>query len=237
MSRQKMFSITLCRTPKEQRVFERLPEVLHGSEPAFIPPFPGSVVKYLSPKSAFNRLSGEIYPFLAWRDGQPVGRIAAILNRAHNEYYRDQTGFFGFFDCENNIELANALFKAAAEVLRSRDRESLRGPYNPSINDECGLLVEGFDHPPCLGLCWNPEYYKTLVEQLGFQSVCRSLGLHLPVHRLEVPERLSRIVKRIAKRSTIRLRPINLSRLEEELKIVREVINATLQRNWGFVPI
>ncbi|HEY5811605.1 MAG TPA: hypothetical protein VIT23_03005, partial [Terrimicrobiaceae bacterium] len=144
MSRQKMFSITLCRTRKEQRVFERLPEVLHGSEPAFIPPFPGSVVKYLSPKSAFNRLSGEIYPFLAWREGQPVGRIAAILNRAHNEYYRDQTGFFGFFDCENNVELASALFRAAAEVLRSRDRKSLRGPYNPSINDECGLLVEGF---------------------------------------------------------------------------------------------
>jgi hypothetical protein len=232
-----MYSIGLCRTWKEERLFERLPEALHGMDPAFIPPFPGSIVKYLSPKSAFNRRSGEIYPFLAWRDGKPVGRIAAIINRAHNERYRDKTGFFGFFDCEDNIELAKALFSAATEVLRSQGLQSLRGPYNPSINDECGLLVEGFKHPPCLGLCWNPEYHRTLIEQLGFQSVCRSLGFLLPLRRLNAPERLKRIIDRIAKRTSIRLRPIEMSRLEEELKIVREVYNSTLERNWGFVPI
>jgi len=232
-----MYSIGFCRTWREERLFERLPEVLHGMDPAFIPPFPGSIVKYLSPKSPFNRLYGEIYPFLAWRDGKPVGRIAAIINRAHNARYGDKTGFFGFFDCEDNIELARALFDTAAEALRLRGLESLRGPYNPSINDECGLLVQGFEHPPCLGLVWNPEYHKALIEQLGFQSVCKSFGFLLPLHRLDPPERLTRIVERIAKRSSIKLRPIDMSRLEEELKIVREVYNATLERNWGFLPI
>jgi hypothetical protein len=232
-----MFSIRLCRSRKEERLFERLPERLHGLDPAFIPPFPGSIVKYLSPKSAFNRLSGEIYPFLAWRDGKPVGRIAAIINHAHNERYRDKTGFFGFFDCEDNLELARALFEAAGAILRARNRECLRGPYNPSINDECGLLVEGFKYPPYLGLVWNPKYHKALIEQLEFQPVCRSYGLHLPLHRLDLPERLKRIVERVARRRNIKLRPIDMSCLEEELKIVREIYNATLDRNWGFIPI
>ena len=232
-----MYSIGFCRTSTEEKLFERLPEVLHGMDPAFIPPFPGSIVKYLSPKSPFNRLHGEIYPFLAWRDGKPVGRIAAIVNRAHNERYGDKTGFFGFFDCEDNIGLARMLFDAVTEVLRSRGLESLRGPYNPSINHECGLLVQGFEHPPCLGLVWNPEYHKALIERVGFQPVCRSFGFLLPLHCLEPPERLRRIVERVAKRSNIKLRPIKMSRLEEELKIVREVYNATLERNWGFIPI
>jgi hypothetical protein len=232
-----MYSLGPCRTSKEEKLFERLPELLHGKVPAFIPPFPGSVIKYLSPKSSFNRLYGEIHPFLAWRDGKPVGRIAAIINRAHNERYGDQTGFFGFFDCEDDIELAEALFATAGRVLRSRGKKSIRGPYNPSINDECGLLVEGFEHAPCMGLCWNPEYYRALLEKLGFLPVCRSFGYLLPLHRLSVPERLKPIVSRIAKRANIKLRPIKMSQLEEELKIVHEVYNATLERNWGFVPI
>jgi hypothetical protein len=232
-----MYSIRLCSSRKEERLFESLPERLHGLDPAFIPPFPGSIVKYLSPKSAFNRLSGEIYPFLAWREGRPVGRIAAIINHAHNERYRDRTGFFGFFDCEDNLELARELFDAAARILQSRNRECLRGPYNPSINDECGLLVEGFEHPPCIGLCWNPEYHKTLIEQLGFRVACRSFGYSLPLHRLEVPERLRRIVERLVKRTSLKLRPIKMSKLEEELRIVQEVYNSSLERNWGFVPI
>jgi hypothetical protein len=232
-----MDSIVLCRTWKEERLFERLPELLHGNDPAFVPPFPGSIIKYLSPKSPFNRLYGKIYPFLAWRDGKPVGRIAAIINRSHNERYADKTGFFGFFDCENDLKLAEALFGEAGGVLRSRGMESIRGPYNPSINDECGLLVEGFEHAPCMGLCWNPEYYRTLVENLGFRTVCKSFGFLLPLHRLSAPERLKPIVDRVAKRAKIKLRPIKMSELEEELKIVQEVYNATLERNWGFVPI
>ncbi len=116
--------------------------------------------------------------------------------------------------------------------------ESIRGPYNPSINDECGLLVEGFEHPPCLGLCWNPEYQKALVERLGFKAVCRSLGFLLPIASPRAPQSgFKPIVDRVAKRSNIKLRPIRMSRLEEELKIVHEVYNATLERNWGFVPI
>ena len=212
-------------------------ETLHGTDPAFVPPFPGSVAKYLSPKSAFHLRHGEISAFVASRDGRPVGRIAAIINRSHNERYSDKTGFFGFFECENDPATADALFRAAGEVLRAAGMDRLRGPYSPSINDECGLLAERFDLPPCIGLTWNPEYYLALLAGAGFSSVRVLHGMNLPMHRLPQPARLARIVERIAARSKLKMRTMDISRLPEELKIVREVYNATLERNWGFVPI
>lgn len=212
-------------------------EKLHGTDPAFIPPFPGSVAKYLSPKSAFHLRHGEILAFVASRDGRPVGRIAAIINRSHNERYSDKTGFFGFFECENDPATAAALFGKVEEVLRAAGMDRVRGPYNPSINDECGMLAERFDLPPVIGLTWNPEYYLTLLAGAGFLPVRVLHGMNLPMHRLPQPARLARIVERIAVRSKLKMRTMDISRLPEELKIVREVYNATLERNWGFVPI
>jgi len=212
-------------------------ETLHGTDPAFIPPFPGSIAKYLSPKSAFCRRQGDIFPFIAWRDGRPVGRIAAIINRAHNGLHQDRAGFFGFFECENDPATAQALFAHAEALLKSKGCDSVRGPYNPSINDECGLLVNRFDLPPYTGMTWNPAFYESLVTGAGYSPACTLHGLLLPMHRLELPARLGRIVDRIAKRSRLALRPMDISRLDEELKIVHEVYNATLERNWGFVPI
>jgi hypothetical protein len=223
--------------PAGRSRFEKVSEQLHGAEPMFVPPFPGSVAKYLSPKSAFNRVHGEIHPFLATRDHRPVGRIAAIVCRTHNAHYNDRTGFFGFFECEDNPETARALFEAAAAVLRERGFTSIRGPYNPSINDECGLLVEGFGTPPCIGLTWNPAYYERLVLGAGLTRVRALLGFDLPLAKLDMPERLTRLTAHVAKRSKMRLRPINLRKLEKELELVQAVYNDTLSRNWGFVPI
>ena len=166
-----------------------------------------------------------------------MGRIAAIINRAHNEYHGDRTGFFGFFECENNPKTAAALFAQAEKVLQEAGCVSIRGPYNPSINDECGLLVNAFHLPPYTGMTWNPPYYVDLIEGEGFSEACSLHALLLPMHRLDPPARLGRIVKRIAKRSNLRLRPMDIRHLDEELKIVHEVYNATLERNWGFVPI
>ncbi len=229
--------VSLCTTAREWKKFEEVAEDLHGARPEFIPPFPGSIAKFLKPDSAFHRRHGEIVPMIAYRDGKPAGRIAAIVNRTHNALYGDKTGFFGFWDCEDASATARALFEAAAEVLRGKGCGAIRGPYNPSINDECGLLVEGGDRGPCIGLTWNPGYYQSLIEGEGFRRVCSMFGLDLPLSRLEPPERLGKIVARTAKRSRLILRPIHLDRLEEELKIVHEVYNCTLERNWGFVPI
>jgi hypothetical protein len=213
-------------------------ETLHGKTPGFVPPFPGSVAKYLSPKSAFNRVHGRIHPFIATRDDRPVGRIAAVVYDSHNERYADKTGFFGFFECEDNPETARALFERAAATLREHGLTSMRGPYNPSINDECGVLVwEGGEQAPCVGLTWNPAYYESLVFAAGLGQIRELVGFDLPMDRLVVPERLKRLGDRAEKRAKLRLRPIDLKNLEKELEIVHEVYNDTLSRNWGFVPI
>lgn len=232
-----MLTVSPCPTVKNHRLFETIPENLHGGESAFVPPAPGDVVKYLAPNSAFHRRHGEIIPLIAYRSGRAVGRIAAIVNRTHNQLYNDRTGFFGFFACENHSETARELFAAAEKILRDRGLTTVRGPYNPSINDECGLLVHGHEHPPSIGLTWNPAYYEKLVKECGFTVARELFGFLLPLHRLDPPPRLEKIIARVARRNRVRLRPIHLDQLEKELKIVHEVYNSSLERNWGFVPI
>lgn len=230
-------SIEPCVDKRAKRRFEELAEDLHGGHPAFIPPVPGSIRNFLSERHPFQRRHGEIFPFLAVRDGRAVGRIAAIVNRTHTERYADGRGFFGFFECEDNVETARALFRAAEDTLRAKGFTSVRGPYNPSINDECGLLVEGEAIPVYLGLTWNPAYYERLVLACGYVQTRAMYGYQLPLHRLEPPPRLTRIVERAAKRSSLILRPIDMKRLGTEMEIIHEVYNATLERNWGFTPI
>lgn len=232
-----MLSLTICQTGRDRQAFEDVAEALNGHDPAFVPPFPGSVAKYLSAKSAFLTRHGEIFPIIAHRDGKPVGRIAAIVNRTHNEYYHDKTGFFGFFECENDAETAVALFEKAKEILRGKGLEAIRGPYNPSINDECGLLVFGFEKPPYIGLTWNPPFYEKLVIDAGLSVVRKLLGYSLSVTEMVIPPRLKPIADRVARRSKLTMRPINLKNLEKDLAVIREVYNASLERNWGFVPI
>lgn len=221
----------------DRRRFEHVAEALHGASPCFVPPFPGSVAKFLAPDSAFHRKHGEIHAFMAERDGRPVGRIAAIINRSHNTHHGDRAGFFGFFACENDVETARALFEKAREALRGAGLATIRGPYNPSINDECGLLTAGFDEAPFIGLTWNPAYEVDLVTAAGLAPARRLLGLDLPLARLGMPERLARLAAHVARRSKMRLRPINLRNLEPDLAVIRLVYNDTLSRNWGFVPI
>lgn len=166
-----------------------------------------------------------------------MGRIAAIINRSHNDYHRDRTGFFGFFECEEDSGTAAALFAEVEVALAQRGMTAMRGPYNPSINDDCGLLVQGFEIPPTTGMMWNPAYYEGQFLHAGLKPVRALHGFLLPMHRLETPKRLARIVNHLSRRSKMKVRPIKLSELPEELKIIHEVYNATLERNWGFFPI
>ena len=229
--------ISVCQTAQDIRFFERVPEILHGNQKAFVPSFPGAVMKYFSPKSAFRKRHGEIQGFLAFKGGRVVGRIAAILNRSHNEYWGDRAGFFGFFDCEDSQLVARELIKAAENFLVNRGMDEMRGPYNPTINDECGLLVEGFDELPYVGLTWNPPFYRRLVEGAGLQPLVRSFGFRLALGELAPPPRLRPIAQRVARRANVRLRPVDLANLSMELEVIREVYNETLRGNVGFVPI
>jgi len=165
-----------------------------------------------------------------------VGRIAAIVNHSHNSYYKDKTGFFGFFDCIDDPEVAVALFSAASARLREKGFAILRGPYNPTVNDEVGLMVEGFNSAPFVMMPYNPAYYLGLYEKLGLVPTRDLVAFYMPAEK-EAPQRITRVVERIRKSSGITLRNINMARLNDELKVIHMLYNLTLTKNWGFVPI
>jgi len=230
-----MVTIAPCLSKKELKTFEQIPEILHGSDPYFVPPFPGSIVKLIDDKSPIRRM-GAIYPFLAYKDGKPVGRIAAIINRNHNDYYKDKTGFFGFFEFANDLEVARALLERAKVEVKTRGMESLRGPYSPTVNDECGLLVDGFETTPFVLMPYNPTYYLTIYDRLGLKAA-RDLYAYYISTASGMPERIEKIVKRVKRTTGIEVRNINLKKLSSELKIIQKLYNETLDRNWGFVPL
>ncbi|MBI4403315.1 MAG: N-acetyltransferase [Deltaproteobacteria bacterium] len=166
----------------------------------------------------------------------PVGRIAAIINRTHNDWYGDKVGFFGFFDCCEDPSIASALFERARSELQVRKCDRLRGPYNPTVNDECGLLVDGFEYPPLVMMPYNPPYYMKLYEGLGLQPVKDLYAFYVPAAN-EAPERVRKIVERVKRTTGITLRTVNKKKLKEELLIIQELFNLSWKDNWGFVPL
>ncbi len=209
-------------------------ELLLKDDPCYVPPFPGSIVKLIGPKSPFKH-HGDVICFLAYKDGKVVGRIAAVENRSHNAFHKDNLGFFGFFDFIDDFEVASALFDSAKQELSARGKTVLRGPYNPSINDETGLLVEGFDTIPFVLMPHNPPFYGPMYEKLGLKQARDLYAFHMA--NGPPPERVARIADRIRKHTGVSLRSMQLKNLAAELQIIRDLYNSTLCRNWGYVPI
>lgn len=231
----KGITISPCRSRSELRQFENCGEDVLAGHPQFVPPIPGSIVETFLPGSPFLAATGELAPFLALRDGRPVGRIAAIRNRLHNDYHRDRTGFFGFFDFADN-EAAEALFAAACGWLGEQGLSSARGPYSPSINDMCGLLTEGFAHPPCVFMPWNPSRYVETYRRLGLGEIRKLYGFDMDMTAPANPA-MVRLAERAQARSGLTTRPFNTKELGKELRILQRLYNVTLDRNWGYVPV
>ncbi|HSB55914.1 MAG TPA: hypothetical protein VLD58_16240, partial [Gemmatimonadales bacterium] len=167
------------------------------------------------------------------------GRIAAASNTLHNQIHGDRVGFFGFFECENDQLIADALFDAAATWLRARGFDTMRGPASFSVNDECGLLVQGFDTPPTLMMPHNPPYYASLLEGSGFAGTKNLLVYQGGAmdHYIPVPERLARGTELIRQRQGITLRALDMKRFDADVAEIKRIYNEAWQKNWGFVPM
>jgi len=177
--------------------------------------------------------------FLAERQGRIVGRIAAIENRLHNDTHGDRVGFFGFFEVIDDQAVADALLDAAGTWLRTRSLDTMRGPASFSTNDECGLLVEGFDTPPTLMMPHNPPYYAELLERAGL-SKAKDLLVYQggrPDRHVPVPERLARGTQLIAERMGITIRPLRMDDFDQELVRIKSLYERCWEKNWGFVPM
>jgi GNAT superfamily N-acetyltransferase len=229
----------VARDGQDLKRFIDLPYRLHARDPLWVPPLRRDVATLLSrTKNPFFEHAEAEY-FIAERDGEVVGRIAAITNRLHNETHNDKVGFFGFFECIDDQRVADALFQAAAEWCRKRGHDVLRGPASFSVNDECGLLIDGFETPPALMMPHNPRYYIALVEHAGFTKA-KDLWVYQggsEEHYVPVPERLARATELIRQRQGITLRSLNMKDFEGEVERIKELYNSAWEKNWGFVPM
>jgi GNAT superfamily N-acetyltransferase len=220
---------------KEFKAFLDLPDKLYKDDKNWVPKLDMDVKHLLSDKNPFYQHAWKQL-FLAYNGKEVVGRIAAIVDRKYIEFQEEKTGFFGFFECIDDREVAAALFNACVNVLKEKGMENILGPMNPSSNDECGLLIEGFDSPPRIMMPYNPQYYMTLIEDCGLSKARDLLALHMDVMGYD-KMRLEGFVKRITKRNPqLSARPINLKDFRGEVENIKEIYNNAWVKNWGFVP-
>lgn len=229
-------TISPVATSSDLKAFLRLPWSIYRGHANWVPPLLGEVKKLLSKEHPFHR-HAETQLFLARRDGRVVGRIAACVNRAHLDAWKDGAGFWGFFECEDSRETAAALFDAAAAWLRDRGMTVLRGPCSFSTNEECGLLVEGFHEPPTFMMTYNPKYYVPLVDGCGFTKAKDLWAWLVDRPSFTPPEKMYRVAKRLQEREGIVVRPVDMTKVEEELSLLREVYNKAWANNWGAIPM
>lgn len=208
-----------------------------GRGTLWVPPLRAMVADGLDKrKNPFYREADRAL-FIARRGREVVGRVAAVENRWHNRHHRDRVGFFGFFECLDDREAARALLAEAEQWLDSRGFDTVRGPMSPSMNHECGLLVDGFDTPPVLMTPWNPPYYGGLIEASGYAKVQDMLGYWIPAgDKLAVPERVRRLAERALRNTRVTFRTLDVGTLRQEARKVLELYNEAWAGNWGFVP-
>jgi GNAT superfamily N-acetyltransferase len=222
----------------EQKQFVNLPWTLYAGDPNWVPPLLSDHKGLLGYKRHPFHEDAEMQTFLATRNGEVCGRIAAIVYHAHNRRANEKRGFFGFFESIDDQQVADALFQAAGAWLRERGMTAVRGPANPSLNYEWGLLIEGFDTPPTFMITYNKPYYGRLVEGAGFQKVQDLYAFWGHIDMISKLDRKLWFIGNEAKqRFNVKLRTMDRKRFREEVEMFLRVYNASLIGTWGFVPL
>jgi hypothetical protein len=224
------------RGKKDLERFFDVAEPIYEGDRNWVAPLRSDVAKVFQDENPFFR-HGEMQLFVARRDGRDVGRVAAVVDRNHNEFHGERVVFFGFFESPDDPQVAKALLDAVTVWGRERKMTVLRGPANPTLNDECGLLVEGYDSPPVLMMTYNPPYYARLLEGEGLAKAKDLLAFWFPLEEKPL-ERLSRVAERFRRRADgVVVRNVSKGGLGRDLPKLREVYNEAWEKNWGFVPM
>ena len=213
--------------------FIRVPWGIYRDDPNWVPPLMIERRDALGAKNPFFE-HAEWCAWMAFRDGVPVGRISAQVDRLFLETQHESTGFFGLIEAPDDPEVFSALFAAAESWLKLRGMTRVLGPFNLGINQEVGILVDGFDSPPFIMMGHAPRYYAAALERLGYHAEQDMLAYLLPTLQFGMPPAMQTLLRRQAQR--INARSFRRSRREEELETMREIFNDAWQDNWGFVP-
>ncbi len=235
-TREGLAVVPLSRSRQDVRRFLGVPYSIYAGDPCWVaPPLLDLHKVFSNSNPLFDH--AEMQLWMAESQGRDVGRNAGIIDRNHLELHQDAAGFFGFFESTQEPAVSAALLAAARDWVRQRGLRLLRGPMNPTSNDECGLLVDGFDSPPVLMMPYNPRYYPALIEQAGLAKVRDLLAFHIDLS-LTPMSRFERLAARVRSRnSSLRFRPVRKQSLNADLDKVKEVYNAAWADNWGFTPM
>jgi GNAT superfamily N-acetyltransferase len=222
---------------KDLKAFIDLPFRLHSNHPCWVPPLKIERRLFLNRRMNAFFSHGEAAYFLARRDGRVVGRISAQINHAFNDHHHANWGWFGFIELEEDQEVADALLAAAQAWLTERGCERMVGPADFAMNDEAGILIEGFDEAPIIRQPWHPPYYQRLLEGAGLAK-----AIDLFMWNLEVTERdrVMPVIWELAEKAQtehgIRVRPMRRRQLRKDMDSFAEVYNSAWSQNWDFVP-
>ncbi len=212
--------------------FIRLPWSLYANDPMWVPPLLLERRMHLSPKNPYFK-HAKFCSWVAYRSGKPVGRISAQIDRLHIDRYQDATGFFGMLEAEDNSRLFKTLLNKAEAWLGNQGMQRVYGPFNLSINQELGLLVNGFDTPPSMMMGHACPYYGDRIEENAYHKT-KDLLAYIIKSNTELPAAAKAVMAR--SRDRIRIRNLNMSKFSDELEIIRDIFNDAWSQNWSFVP-
>jgi GNAT superfamily N-acetyltransferase len=216
--------------------FIAFPNRLYKNDPNYVTPLLMERKQFFDFKSnPFYRVA-KVKLFLAVENGRVRGRIATCVNYSHNSFHEEKTGFFGFFDCEDDYDVAHRLFKVAMITLKKEGMERMRGPMNFSTNHEVGFLVEGFDSPPVLMMTYNQPYIPKLAEKFGLRKAMDLLAFDSG-DNYQIPERFIKVTDRQIERAGLSIRSLNMSKFDDDVRLIHKVYRQAWEHNWGFVPM
>jgi hypothetical protein len=214
--------------------FIRVQYDIFRNDPAYIPPLEMELRDRLTPgkNPLFEHAEGTL--FTAWRGGKLVGRCSAQIDREHLRVHQDETGFFGFLDTIDDADVAHRLLASAESWLKARGMKRVRGPFSLTINEESGVLIDGFEHPPVLMMPHSTRYQAGLIESYGYEKAQDLYAWKYVV--AEPPPRAAKAHADMMALPEVRFRSVDKSRMRQEVDTLVEIFNDAWSENWGFVP-
>ncbi len=234
--------IEQVQTRQDVEDFIRFPFKLYRGDPNWVPLLLSERRKFLDPKRNPFFDHADVALWLARRNDQVVGTISSHIDHLHNKIHDENIGMFGLFEAVNDYAVAEALLSTASDWVRERGMAALRGPLSFSQNDECGLLIDGFDGPPMVMMPYNPRHYREFFERFGLS---KTMDLHAYIGDLaqfegdpnKLPAKLVRVTEKARRRAGVTMRPANMKVYDEEILEAKAVYNRAWEKNWGFVPM
>ncbi|MFW6160140.1 MAG: hypothetical protein ACOC57_03255, partial [Acidobacteriota bacterium] len=227
--------IVKAESKKDLKKFILFPWKIYRNDSNWVPPL------LMDMKEKLNRNKNPFFEqaqvdlFLAYKDEKLFGRVAAIHDEQHNEFHKEKIVFFGLYESYNDRDVAFALMEEVSRWGREKGMDTLRGPVNLSMNDECSFLLEGFNSPPVIMMPYNPSYYLELMEKCGLIKA-KDLYAFFMTRKHKEKDKVQTIIEKIKRETSITLRTVNLKNVEEEARRIAFIYNDAWKDNWGFVP-